>query len=73
MVEGTIADKTRQCCLNLKAVLDEAGSSIAKVVKCNIFLSDMDHFAVGFLPPGCRCWVVSSRRSHLPYACHCRK
>ncbi|KAL3962188.1 hypothetical protein ACCO45_003711 [Purpureocillium lilacinum] len=45
MVEGTIADKTRQCCTNLEAVLKEAGSSIPKVVKCNIFLSSMDHFA----------------------------
>lgn len=46
MVEGSIADKTRQCCQNLEAVLKEAGSTIAKVVKCNIFLSDMAHFAV---------------------------
>lgn len=46
MVEGSIADKTRQCCQNLDAVLKKAGSSISKVVKCNIFLSDMDHFAV---------------------------
>lgn len=46
MVEGSIADKTKQCCQNLEAVLKEAGSSIPKVVKCNIFLSDMAHFAV---------------------------
>ncbi|KAK7422603.1 hypothetical protein QQZ08_009409 [Neonectria magnoliae] len=45
LLEGTIAEKTRQCCQNLKAVLEEAGSSITKVVKVNIFLSDMDHFA----------------------------
>ncbi|KAG5935877.1 hypothetical protein E4U53_000342 [Claviceps sorghi] len=45
MVEGSIADKTKQCCQNLEAVLKEAGSSIPKVVKCNIFLSDMAHFA----------------------------
>jgi enamine deaminase RidA (YjgF/YER057c/UK114 family) len=51
MVEGSIADKTEQCCKNLKAVLEEAGSSISKVVKCNIFLSDMDHFAVCFSFP----------------------
>ncbi|QUC18747.1 uncharacterized protein UV8b_02988 [Ustilaginoidea virens] len=44
MVEGSIADKTTQCCQNLDAVLKEAGSSIPKVVKCNIFLSDMAHF-----------------------------
>jgi reactive intermediate/imine deaminase len=46
MVEGTIGEKTRQCCQNLEAVLKEAGSSMAKVVKCNIFISDMEHFAV---------------------------
>ncbi|PNY23597.1 2-iminobutanoate/2-iminopropanoate deaminase [Tolypocladium capitatum] len=45
MVEGSIADKTKQCCQNLEAVLKEAGSSIPKVVKCSIFLSDMAHFA----------------------------
>ncbi|KAG6150730.1 hypothetical protein E4U37_005737 [Claviceps purpurea] len=45
MVEGSISEKTNQCCQNLEAVLKEAGSSIAKVVKCNIFLSSMDHFA----------------------------
>jgi enamine deaminase RidA (YjgF/YER057c/UK114 family) len=46
LLEGTIGEKTRQCCQNLEAVLKEAGSSIPKVVKCNIFLSDMAHFAV---------------------------
>ncbi|RDA85754.1 hypothetical protein CP532_4565 [Ophiocordyceps camponoti-leonardi (nom. inval.)] len=44
-VEGSISDQTTQCCKNLEAVLTEAGSSIRKVVKCNIFLSDMAHFA----------------------------
>ncbi|CAM1506830.1 Fc.00g064710.m01.CDS01 [Cosmosporella sp. VM-42] len=45
LLEGTIGEKTKQCCSNLQAVLEEAGSSIAKVVKVNIFLSDMAHFA----------------------------
>jgi 2-iminobutanoate/2-iminopropanoate deaminase len=31
---------------NLKAVLEEAGSSIEKVVKVNAFLTDMSNFAV---------------------------
>ncbi|KAI3529421.1 endoribonuclease L-PSP [Colletotrichum paranaense] len=44
-VEGSIADKTKQCISNLKAVLVEAGSSIEKVVKVNIFLADMGDFA----------------------------
>ncbi|KAL0939265.1 l-psp endoribonuclease family protein [Colletotrichum truncatum] len=45
LVEGTIAEKTKQCITNLKAVLVEAGSSIEKVVKVNIFLADMGDFA----------------------------
>ncbi|KAM9876187.1 protein hmf1 [Verticillium dahliae] len=44
-VEGTIAEKTRQCILNLKAIVEEAGSSVEKIVKVNIFLADMDNFA----------------------------
>lgn len=45
MIEGSITDQTKQCCQNLEAVLKQAESSITKVVKCNIFLSDMAHFA----------------------------
>ncbi|KEY74106.1 hypothetical protein S40285_03274 [Stachybotrys chlorohalonatus IBT 40285] len=45
LIEGTIPEKTRLCCQNLEAVLKEAGSSIQKVVKVTIFLSDMGHFA----------------------------
>ncbi|OHE90814.1 endoribonuclease L-PSP [Colletotrichum orchidophilum] len=45
LLEGTITDKTKQCITNLKAVLVEAGSSIEKVVKVNIFLADMGAFA----------------------------
>jgi reactive intermediate/imine deaminase len=45
LLEGTIQEKTRLCCSNLEAVLKEAGSSIQKVVKVNIFLADMGLFA----------------------------
>lgn len=34
-----------QCIKNLTAILEEAGSSIEKVVKVNVFLSNMDDFA----------------------------
>uniref|UniRef100_A0A8H7N9A7 Uncharacterized protein n=5 Tax=Clonostachys TaxID=110564 RepID=A0A8H7N9A7_BIOOC len=44
-VEGSIADKTAQCCKNITAVLEAAGSDISKVVKTTIFLSNMDYFA----------------------------
>ncbi|KAJ3475887.1 hypothetical protein NLG97_g9310 [Lecanicillium saksenae] len=44
-VGSNITTQTTQCCENLKAVLAEAGSSIPKVVKTMIFISDMAHFA----------------------------
>ncbi|KAI1345178.1 Endoribonuclease L-PSP-domain-containing protein [Xylariaceae sp. FL0016] len=45
LIEGSIGDKTAKCIENLKAVLLAAGSSVQKVVKVNIFLADMAHFA----------------------------
>ncbi|KAF2434681.1 YjgF-like protein [Tothia fuscella] len=44
LVSGTIGDKTAQCCKNIIAILEEAGSSIERVVKVNVFLDDMAHF-----------------------------
>ena len=48
-IEGTIGEKTAQCCKNVKAVIEASGSSVSKVVKTTIFLSDMGHFAVSLL------------------------
>ncbi|KAH6659959.1 endoribonuclease L-PSP [Truncatella angustata] len=45
MISGTITEKTALCLKNLEAVLKEAGSSIQKIVKVNIFLADMADFA----------------------------
>ncbi|PSR91926.1 YjgF/Yer057p/UK114 family [Coniella lustricola] len=45
LVEGTIQEKTASCIKNLKAVLTAAGSGIEKVVKVNIFITDMANFA----------------------------
>lgn len=45
LVEGTIQEKTAACIRALEAVLTEAGSSLAKVVKVNAFLADMGDFA----------------------------
>jgi 2-iminobutanoate/2-iminopropanoate deaminase len=42
----TIAAQTRQVMLNLKAVLDQAGSSFGQVLKCSIYLADMNDFSV---------------------------
>ncbi|KAF7587273.1 hypothetical protein BBP40_007490 [Aspergillus hancockii] len=43
-VQGSIAEKTKQCLTNLPAVLTEAGSSLEKVVKVNVFLTDVAYF-----------------------------
>jgi len=40
-----VAGQTEQVLKNLSEVLKEAGSSLDRVVKCTIFLSDMDDFA----------------------------
>ncbi|BAQ09495.1 endoribonuclease l-psp [Bacillus sp. OxB-1] len=45
LVEGTIVEQTDQVFANLKAVLEEAGSSLEKVVKATVFIKDMDEFA----------------------------
>ncbi len=44
-VSGGIAEQTRQSLLNLKAVIEAAGSSLDKVLKTTVFLSDMNNFA----------------------------
>ncbi len=44
IVEGDIGAMTRRIFANLKAVLEAAGSSLAKVVKTTVFLADMDDF-----------------------------
>ncbi|MFP3917787.1 RidA family protein [Lysinibacillus telephonicus] len=45
LVEGDIVAQTNQVFENLKAVLSAAGSSLDKVVKTTVFLSDMNNFA----------------------------
>lgn len=45
LVEGTIGEQTRQCLVNLEAVLKAAGLTFADAVKCNVFLTDMANFA----------------------------
>lgn len=45
-IVGTdIKEQTRQVIENLKNILEENGSSIAKVIKTNVFLKDMNEFA----------------------------
>ncbi len=46
LVEGGIEAQTERVFQNLKAVLEEAGSSLEKVVKATVFLQDLKDFAV---------------------------
>jgi 2-iminobutanoate/2-iminopropanoate deaminase len=46
MIEGSIEEQTHQVFANLKAVLEEAGSSLAQVVKTTVFIKDMNDFAI---------------------------
>jgi len=43
-ISGGIGEQTRQCFRNLFAVLAAAGLSQEHVVKCNTYLTDMNHF-----------------------------
>lgn len=44
-VVGGIKEQTRQSLTNAKAILEEAGTSLSKVVKTTVYLSDMANFA----------------------------
>jgi 2-iminobutanoate/2-iminopropanoate deaminase len=41
----TIQEQTRQCLTNIQAILEEAGSSLDKIVSATIILADEDDFA----------------------------
>ena len=43
---GTIEEQTHLVFANLKAVLEAGGSSLDKVVKATVFITDMNDFAV---------------------------
>ncbi|HWE83806.1 MAG TPA: Rid family detoxifying hydrolase [Terracidiphilus sp.] len=45
MVAGGIAEQTARVMENLKAILEAAGSSMARVVKATVFLKDFNDFA----------------------------
>ena len=45
MIEGDVAAQTRQVLLNLKAVLEAAGSGLDSIVKTTVFLQNMSDFA----------------------------
>ena len=45
LVEGGIKEQTRQSLSNIQAILQEAGLTMASVVKTTVFLADMADFA----------------------------
>jgi len=45
LVSGEIEDETRQVLANLRAVLEAAGSSLARVVKATVYVTDLSLFA----------------------------
>lgn len=44
LVTSDIETETRQVMENLKAVVEAGGSSMAQVMKCEVFVSDMEDF-----------------------------
>jgi 2-iminobutanoate/2-iminopropanoate deaminase len=44
LVEGGIAAQTRQALENIRAILEAAGSSLQRVVRCGVFLADLADF-----------------------------
>jgi len=46
VVEGNIEDQIHQVFKNLTAVCQEAGGDLSNIVKLNIFLTDLNNFAV---------------------------
>lgn len=45
LMAETIEEQTAQSLKNVKAILEEAGTSMDKVIKTTVFLSDMNDFA----------------------------
>ncbi|UCE11181.1 MAG: RidA family protein [Candidatus Thorarchaeota archaeon] len=44
ILNGSMAEQTRQSLSNISSVLEAAGSSLSNVVKVTVFLKDMDDF-----------------------------
>lgn len=45
LVSPDISEQTRQSLKNIEAIVTEAGFSVTDIVKCQVFLTDMNNFA----------------------------
>jgi 2-iminobutanoate/2-iminopropanoate deaminase len=45
LVEGGIAEQTRQALTNIKAIVEAAGTSMERVVKTTVFMTDLGQFS----------------------------
>jgi len=45
LIEGGVAEQTRQVLNNVKAILEAAGTSIDRVIKTTVFMSDLSQFS----------------------------
>jgi 2-iminobutanoate/2-iminopropanoate deaminase len=45
LIEGDISAQTRRALLNVRAILEAAGTSLQKVVKTTVFLANMNDFS----------------------------
>jgi len=45
LIEGGVEAQAEKVLTNLSAVLEAAGTSLARVLKCNVYLADMNDFA----------------------------
>jgi 2-iminobutanoate/2-iminopropanoate deaminase len=45
LVEGNAAKQAERVLMNLSAILDAAGSSLSKVVRCDVYLSSLSDFS----------------------------
>lgn len=44
LIEGSVEEQTHRCFDNLEGVLLDAGLSMEDVIKCNVYLTDMENF-----------------------------
>ena len=46
MMQNSIQEETSQVLTNLKAIVEAAGGSLLDIVKCSVFVTDMEQYAV---------------------------